>query len=488
MKTVLRTGLFVVLLATALTKANAQCDASSILIQNITQVGTQTPGSCSVTFDLSFEMANNNGNKYIFLHGWAQEDYPDFFDCVDGQAGGNGAIRPPEGDDLAGSFVNIGIDNSGTDPVLLTSYTPDPGFTLSTAATITRTVLPNGNAFFVITGVVATFPVDCGEPFLIAFDFWSSQAAQAQSAQCVNCNVLYAVNYIAVTGLANCFNLTFAGLITNNSDTTISGYTLVYADVNSDGFLAPGVDVLVQDTTQFTILPGPGTTAAIAGVIPSIYINMDLLVVTALNIEGGEGAAQVDLVLSTQCGGLPVTFKSFTANRSSRTNVQLKWETASEIDNKGFSVQRKLGGNVWEQVAFVNSQATDGNSNTVLTYTLSDLNSNRGMSQYRIKQVDRDGKFKYSEIRSVRGEGQNNGIVVYPVPSTDGRVNVVFDDMDASRDVLLSDMSGRMVKQWKGITSNTLQVDNLRQGIYTLRIHNLQSGEVVAKKIIVTKN
>ena len=110
------------------------------------------------------------------------------------------------------------------------------------------------------------------------------------------------------------------------------------------------------------------------------------------------------------------------------------------------------------------------------------------MTQYRIKQVDRDGRFKYSEIRSVRGEGQNNGIVVYPVPSTDGRVNVVFDDMDAKRDVMLSDMSGRMVKQWKGITSNTLQVDNLRQGVYTLQIHNLQSGEVVAKKIIVTKN
>jgi hypothetical protein len=166
----------------------------------------------------------------------------------------------------------------------------------------------------------------------------------------------------------------------------------------------------------------------------------------------------------------------------------LKWETASEIDNKGFSIQRNMGGNVWEQVAFVNSQATDGNSNSTLTYTFSDVNSNRGMTQYRIKQVDRDGRFKYSEIRSVRGEGQNNGIVVYPVPSTDGRVNVVFDDMDAKRDVMLSDMSGRMVKQWKGITSNTLQVDNLRQGVYTLQIHNLQSGEVVAKKIIVTKN
>ena len=488
MKTALRPGLFMVLLATAFSQAKAQCEASSILIQNIVEVGTQTPGSCSVTFDLSFEMENNGGNKFIFLHGFAQEDYPDFFECEDGEPGGSGAIQPPEASDLTEAFVNIGIDNSGATPVLLTSYTPDPTLTLSTAATITRSVLPNGNAFFVITGIQATFPVDCGEAFIVTFDFWSSQAAQAQTAQCVNCNVLYPINFFTVGGLANCLNLTFSGLITNNSDTAITGYTLVYADVNGDGFLAEGVDVLVQDTTPFSIPAGPGTTAPISGVIPSLYINLDLLVVTVLDLEGGEGAAQVDLVLSTQCGGLPVTFKSFTATRTARTTVALKWETASEIDNRGFAIQRNMGDNIWEQVAFINSQASDGNSSSTLTYTFNDMNSNKGMTQYRIKQVDLDGRSKYSEIRSVRGDGQNSGIVVYPVPSVDGRVNVVFDNMDATRDVMLSDMNGRIMKQWKSVTSNTLQVENLRQGVYTLRIQNLQSGEVVTKKIIVTRN
>ena len=240
MKTVLRSGLFVALFVAAFARANAQCEASTILIQNIEQVGTQVPGSCSVEFDLSFEMENNNGNKFIFLHGWREDLYPDFFDCVDGHPSANGTIRPPEGADLAGSFINIGIDNSGTEPVLLSSYTPDPTFSLTSADSVTSIVLPNGNVFFVIHGVNAVFPEDCNDAFLIAFDFWSSQAAQAQSAQCVNCRVLYPVNYFDVSGLANCANLSFAGSITNNATTPITGYTLIYVDVNGDGYLAPG--------------------------------------------------------------------------------------------------------------------------------------------------------------------------------------------------------------------------------------------------------
>ncbi|HEY0731275.1 MAG TPA: T9SS type A sorting domain-containing protein, partial [Chitinophagaceae bacterium] len=106
----------------------------------------------------------------------------------------------------------------------------------------------------------------------------------------------------------------------------------------------------------------------------------------------------------------------------------------------------------------------------------------------RIKQVDFNGTAKYSEVRAVRGFGQNSEIIVYPVPSLDGRVNVVFDDAKGTRDVSLIDMSGRMLRQWKALTSNTFQIDNLRQGVYTLRIQNVQTGEVAARKLIVTRN
>jgi hypothetical protein len=166
----------------------------------------------------------------------------------------------------------------------------------------------------------------------------------------------------------------------------------------------------------------------------------------------------------------------------------LKWETATEINNSGFAIQRNTGGNNWQLVTFIPTQAIGGNSSSVLTYTFNDVNTERGMSQYRIRQVDLDGKAKYSDIRAVRGDGQKGKTIVYPNPSTTGSVNVVFENTEGTRDVTLMDLNGRMIKQWKSLSGNTIQIDNLGQGIYSLRIVIRETGEQSIEKIVVNKN
>lgn len=183
----------------------------------------------------------------------------------------------------------------------------------------------------------------------------------------------------------------------------------------------------------------------------------------------------------------PVTLKGFNARRSKST-VQLTWETATESMNKGFSIERRTGSNGWEAVGFVNSKAEGGNSTALLSYSYSDVNTYSGVSQYRLRQVDMDGKAAYSEIRSVRGEQQASRTVLYPNPSADGTVNVVFEDEGTSRrDIFLTDMSGRIVKQWKGYSNNSLQIDNLRSGMYTVRIVDNDKGTQLNEKIIVNR-
>lgn len=185
------------------------------------------------------------------------------------------------------------------------------------------------------------------------------------------------------------------------------------------------------------------------------------------------------------CIILPVEYKSFVATRN-HSNVLLKWETATEQNSDGFAVQRNIGG-VWEEIAYIPSQAASGSSYEVLTYTYNDVNNNRGITQYRIKQVDFDGRNKDSEIRAVRGEGQNGRTIVYPNPSSNGKVNVVFEETNVIRDVTLFDMSGRAVKQWRAITNNNIQIDNLTPGIYSLRILATETGEQSVEKIVVNK-
>lgn len=185
------------------------------------------------------------------------------------------------------------------------------------------------------------------------------------------------------------------------------------------------------------------------------------------------------------CIPLPVEFKSFTAVRN-RSTVALKWETASEQNNSGFAVERNVNGN-WEQIGWVPTQAQNGNSDVMLVYTFNDINNTKGISQYRIRQVDIDAKSKLSETRSVRGDGQIGKTIVYPNPSNNGKVNILFEDASVTREVSVSDMSGRVVRQMKGITNNNITIENLNPGMYTVRIVAIETGEQVVEKVVVNK-
>jgi hypothetical protein len=182
---------------------------------------------------------------------------------------------------------------------------------------------------------------------------------------------------------------------------------------------------------------------------------------------------------------LPASFKSFTAGRN-HSDVILKWETMTELNCSGFAIERNINGN-WQQVAFVGSRAPGGNSNDLLSYQYTDLNNTRGMSQYRIRQVDFDNRSKFSEIRSVRGDGQIGKIIVYPNPTIDGKVTVSFEDASVVRDVTLTDMSGRMINQWKALLNNSITIENLIPGMYTLRVAVPETGEQNVQKIVVNK-
>lgn len=190
--------------------------------------------------------------------------------------------------------------------------------------------------------------------------------------------------------------------------------------------------------------------------------------------------------LTNGCIPLPVNFKSFTAVRN-RSNVLLKWETTTEQNCSGYALERNTGNSGWQQIAFIPTQAPGGNSNDLLTYQYNDLNTAKGVTQYRVKQSDNDGKSRLSDIRSVRGDGQIGKTIVYPNPSNDGKVNILFEEANVTRDVAVMDMSGRIVKQWRGITNNNITIDNLVPGMYSIRIVAVETGEQAVEKVVVNK-
>jgi len=107
------------------------------------------------------------------------------------------------------------------------------------------------------------------------------------------------------------------------------------------------------------------------------------------------------------CGGaLPVELVSFTAKVVGES-VVLNWQTATEVNNYGFSIERAFVGQIsnlstdWNEIGFVEGH---GNSNSLKDYSFIDADNNLVVElrrNYRLKQIDIDGAFEYSEVISI---------------------------------------------------------------------------------------
>ncbi len=100
---------------------------------------------------------------------------------------------------------------------------------------------------------------------------------------------------------------------------------------------------------------------------------------------------------------VPVELTSFTAEESNNS-VVIRWATATETNNKGFEVQKKVSN------GFVNIGFVEGNGTTVEknNYQFIDNSTESGVVTYRLKQVDFDGTFSYSEeIKLIRKNSRN---------------------------------------------------------------------------------
>ena len=492
--------------------AKAQCDLqfSNLVITPAGDPVPISPNKCQYTFNASFDITTNSGFKYLFFHSWLSADYPNpaIFDCSGQTPAADPGTATQLGtavDDPNKSFLDIGFLNlnsitfplgtpvdvtsnfAATYPhdgnVVLTKPSNSPGLT----AIITR--ISSNVLHFDVSNIRIILNIPCNSPINVKTDIWgSNQAAPDPKAQCYICGISQSFNFsaVALQKFCNVSPFQYEIGITTLSPTDIHIVYKIYAD-DLDGVKEPGTNdpLIITSGTYIINSSTPFSSGHLN--LPSPYCCIEpwanwgiFAEVTAVEFSNSLGTP----IIEEACAVLPVNLKSFTAVRNN-DYVNLKWETAQEENSKGFSVQRKLTNGAWQTLGFVETKAMNGNSNSPLTYEFTDVNTTKGITQYRLKQLDIDGKQYYSLIRSVRGLGQKGKTIVFPNPSNDGKVNVVFDDKEASRDVSLMDMNGRIIKQWKNVMNNTLQIENLVTGFYTLRIINSETGEQVVEKIVV---
>jgi hypothetical protein len=181
---------------------------------------------------------------------------------------------------------------------------------------------------------------------------------------------------------------------------------------------------------------------------------------------------------------LPVELIAFNGYAEERSNL-LKWQTASEENTMVFIVERSLdGANDFSEIDRVNAV---GNSTTLQSYTSEDFNP-VSLAYYRLRIVDFDGSFEYSDIIVVeRSKPDIDLVEVFPNPAED-EVTVLLHVQIGSKAILtLSDFMGRKIKQEKvvlksGINRFTLNWDEHETNFFYFTIDN--GEERIARKIL----
>lgn len=167
-------------------------------------------------------------------------------------------------------------------------------------------------------------------------------------------------------------------------------------------------------------------------------------------------------------GTLPVSLSSFNAALTNNQN-SLTWTTASENNSLGFEVESITEGATFNKIGFVASK-NDGNSSSVLTYSFQDKLATAVTTYYRLKQVDKDGKSTYSEIKSVKNLllADQSTFTVYPNPTSD-YVNIAGANADGVT-VQLFTTAGTEVNTSKLLNADHLNMTSLNPGVYVLRV------------------
>lgn len=140
---------------------------------------------------------------------------------------------------------------------------------------------------------------------------------------------------------------------------------------------------------------------------------------------------------------LPVTFLGITASAGEHGTVLLKWATATEQNNKGFSVERSADGVSYTEIGWVNGA---GNSNEQISYVFNDRTPVSGMNYYRLKQLDLDGRTNYSNVAFARTTVPFT-VRVSPNPVDDiANINLYLPE-ESQVEIQLLGMNGQLLRR-----------------------------------------
>jgi photosystem II stability/assembly factor-like uncharacterized protein len=213
-----------------------------------------------------------------------------------------------------------------------------------------------------------------------------------------------------------------------------------------------------------------------------------------VNSDIGFTVGDSGTILATIDGGIPVELISFNAF-SENNNVTLQWITGSEINNSGFEVERNQKSEdgirtEWEKISFINGKGTTSESQT---YSFTDKGLVPGYYLYRLKQIDYNGSYEYSEVLEVEMELPDEISLSQNYPNPFNPTTTITFSLPKSINIklqvynLLGEMITELFNGFKEAGTHTVEFNatEFNSGLYFYRIE--AEGFDQSKKMILIK-
>ena len=171
---------------------------------------------------------------------------------------------------------------------------------------------------------------------------------------------------------------------------------------------------------------------------------------------------------------LPINLLFFNA-QPTKEKVVTTWETSSELNNNFFTVERSRDGFNFESIGIVQGQ---GNSTSLHHYEYEDNRPLKGISYYRLRQTDFDGRSTLSRMIAVNfADRRDFQCAAYPNPFTDKVFLNISSSQAGEVRFVLSDEKGKIVNTelrnlCAGFSTYELQTAEIENGIYFLSVES----------------
>ena len=222
----------------------------------------------------------------------------------------------------------------------------------------------------------------------------------------------------------------------------------------------------VSGPAAVTIVNANSATPSVSNLVVGSTYAFQL---TVTDVAGASGSAVTDV--NVVSGALPVEFSYFKGQSNSTGNL-LQWGTATEQNNDYFSIERSNDGAAFSSIGKVTGSGT---STAAHDYSFTDTKAVTGNYYYRLKQVDKDGKFDFSKVILVTGSSNAAAAQMYPNPVQSSLSIVLNNDIKGNGKISVYDLAGHNVRQDAVVKNDktlnaVVNMNSLTPGLYIVEI------------------